>query len=64
MNSVNRVNHGCNPSELLIGPMIKAKFISGIVDSSINKFELEKKTTIQYIEFFYWYNNDRLYQFE
>jgi len=39
MNSVNRVNHGCNPSELLIGPMIKAKFIYGIVDSSINKFE-------------------------
>lgn len=41
MNSVSRVNHGCNPSALLIGPITKAKFISGIDVKSINKFKMK-----------------------
>jgi hypothetical protein len=43
MNSVNRVNHGCNPSELLIDPMIIPKLISGMFDSSTRNLEEEIK---------------------
>jgi hypothetical protein len=40
INSVNRVNHGCNPSALLIGPIINAKLISEIFDNSIEKMRI------------------------
>ena len=48
INSVSRVDHGCNPSALLTDPIIIAKLISGIVDTSIRMIYIKLKDSFRF----------------
>lgn len=61
MNSVKRVNQGCKPSELLIGPMINARLISGMLANSMGNIRMIIRRIREGI---YWCNIGRYCRFE
>ena len=63
MNSVNRVNQGCRPRALLIGPMRMARLMSDRFDNSIST-PIECEKHVAKIALIYWYSNAQWYPLE